>query len=168
MAGAGEGGKVGRRAGLLRGSKRKADTEGVVSAEESEEESEGFEEMAVDEQEEDEEEVREVVTPEGSEDETASEVDTSLPPLSEQKKGVRGMIGGKGSVARGAERKVASQESGVSSRTKGKSNEAEVVEALPPRRDLPFTRKNVASVGQTEGEKQEQPAPEDDETEDEL
>jgi hypothetical protein len=171
MAGEGEGGKVGRRAALSRGAKRKADAEGAKSAEESEEESEGFEEMAVDEREGD-EEMAEVVTPEGSEDETASEVDApSLPPPPpERRKGVRGTIGGKRSVARVADEKAGSQESGVSSRTREKSNDPEVVEAPPPRRELPFARKIVAGVRQAESEKQEQPAPmeDDDETEDEL
>ena len=159
LANSGEGGKVGRRAGLSRMAKRKTDTES--------EESEGFEEMEVDEPEGDEEE-RELVTPEGSEDETASDVNELIPPPLEKRKGVRGTIAEKGSVMRGTDEKVGSQESGVSSRTRGKSNEAEVVEAPPPRRELPFARKNVASVGQTESGKQEQLVLEDDETEDEL
>jgi hypothetical protein len=167
MAGAGEGGKSGRKAGLSRRGKRKADAQGGASAGESEEESEGFEEMEVDEREVD-EEAPEVVTPEGSGDETASEMDTLLPPPPEKRKGIRGTIGGKGSVTIGADEKVGSQESGVSSRTRGKSNEAEIVDEPPPRRELPFARKNVDGVGHAESEKQDQRALEDDETEDEL
>ena len=166
----GVGGKVGRRADLSRRGKRKADAKGAASTGESEEESEGFEEMAVDEREGD-KEMAEVVTPEGSGDETASEVDAislPLPPPPDRRKGVIRTIGGKGSVARVADEKAGSQESGVSSRTTGKSNEAEVVEAPPPRRDLPFAKKIVAGVRQAESEKQKPPAPmeNDDEMED--
>lgn len=161
---AGAGGKPGRRAGLSRAAKRK-----VVGGE-SEEESEGFEEMVVDKgenAEEDDEEIREVVTPERSEHETTSEEEPPLPPS--KRKAVRGTIGGKGSVVREVGGENGNQESGVSNRTRGKSNESEAVEAPPPRRELPFTRKNTAGAGQVENEKQEQLASMmDDETEDEL
>lgn len=168
-AGAGDGGQVGRRVGSSRGLKRKADVEAVANVGESDDESEGFEEMAVDEPYGD-EEVRDIVTPERSGVETGSEMDTPLSPPPEKRTGVKGTIGRKGGVARGTDENFGSQESGVASRAMGKPNEAEVVEAPPPKRELPFARKNIAGVGQVESKKQEQRAPDagDDETEDEL